>query len=185
MDYDEPILINEAAAIILRGMTPERYAKFRSRMPSVSSDMPIEGKYYIAEGHRKMWHMGVVREKDYDDKYVVDIPPAPESGKNIAANGDLINRMLVECGFKAMSGIQDGAMVKRGPFVDEFLKQLERDGAHDLNGCEVRSYTDDGRIIGHKRDVTDEASITHDYVLDNNGKEIWVWSDVDDIPAIW
>lgn len=183
MDYDDWILINEAAAVIFRGMTPERYGKLQSRTPSVTSDLPIEGKYYISEGHRKMWHMGVVRERDYDSKYVVTVGDGP--GENVAANGDLINRMLRECGFKPMPGIQDGAKVKRGPFVDEFLKQLERDKPHDLNGCDVRSYTDDGKITGHKRDVTDEASVTHDYVLDNMEKEIWVWSDVDDDPTIW
>ena len=183
MDYDDWILINEAAAIIFRGMTPERYGRLQSRTPSVTSDVPIEDQFYVAEGHRKMWHLGVVREKDYDSKYVVPVGGGPS--KNVAANGDLINRMLRECAFKPMPGIQDGAKVKRGPFVDEFLKQLGRDKPHDVNGCEVRSYTDEGKITGHARDVTDEASVTHDYVLDNMEKEIWVWSDVNDDPKIW
>lgn len=184
MDYDEPILINEAAAVIMRAMTPEAYGKLQSRTPSVTSKVPVDGQFYVSEGHRKMYHFGVIRDGDYDQKYVVTIK-GPKGGQNVAASGDLINRMLVECGFKAMPGIQDQELVPRGPFVDELLKQLGRDQPHDLNGCEIRSYTDYGKITGHARDVTDEASVTHDYVLDNNHKEIWVWSDVNDDPKIW
>ncbi|MFM9414543.1 hypothetical protein ACKQTC_09220, partial [Peptococcus simiae] len=85
--------------------------------------------------------------------------------------------MLKACGLTGLPGYdytrdRTGARINRLDFIKELEKITGRDQQPNTNGLPVRSFSDTTDLA-----VT-ESAVWHNYVLDNQDREVWIATDL-------
>lgn len=178
----------EAAAFIARSITAEKRQELMQGRDYASNTFTLNNAW---ANNAVRFMIGIGALKQYE---LLPTPPLEENRDYVqfgtenaqfrfVATRNQIGRMLKACGLTGLPGYdystdRTGTRLNRLDFIKELEQITGRDTQPNTNGLPTRTFSD-------TRDpAVTESAVWHNYVLDNQDREVWIATDLNKTVSI-
>ncbi|MFP5528370.1 isopeptide-forming domain-containing fimbrial protein [Peptococcus simiae] len=178
----------EAAAFIARSITAEKRQELMQGRDYASNTLTLNNAW---ASNPVRFMVGIGALKQYE---LLPTPPLEETKDYVqfgtenaqfrfVATRNQIGRMLKACGLTGLPGYdystdRTGTRLHRLDFIKELEQITGRDTQPNTNGLPTRTFSD-------TRDpAVTESAVWHNYVLDNQDREVWIATDLNKTVSI-